>query len=69
MAAQITTLKRTFTYNARVLPDPNESFSVEEVLDHYSSLHPQLEGGKVVQTGTTETEISYELRARFGEKG
>jgi PRTRC genetic system protein C len=69
MAAEITTLKRTFTYNGRVLPDPDGSYSVEEVLGHYSNLHPQLEGGKVVQTGTSDTEINYELRARFGEHG
>lgn len=69
MAAVLSVIKRAFVYGGRDLPDPNQSFSKEQVLEHFSELYPKLNGGKLVEIGIDKDVITYELRELVGEHG
>jgi len=49
--ANVTTVKRTFLYGGRTLPDPDPRMNTEEVKQFYAQIHPELinasvEGGE-----------------------
>lgn len=35
-------VKRKFIYKGEEMPDPNEAYTIQEVLDFYSIQHPEL---------------------------
>lgn len=67
--AVCTDLTRKFFYSGKELPDPSREMSAELVLEHFANQYPKLQGGKIVEIATTETEIHFELRRRVGDHG
>lgn len=76
MGLKVVELKRVFRVTVEkgqdpiLLPDPNPTYTPEEVLDHYSNDYPKLHTS-VVLPGIegTEGEMIFEVKDNFGDKG
>lgn len=44
---EVSTIKRVFKFNGTTLPDPNPSFSLENVRAMYANQYPELASAKV----------------------
>jgi PRTRC genetic system protein C len=53
------------------LPDPNPTYTPEEVLDHYSADYPKLQTAVVLPGEESEDgkSITFEIKDNFGSKG
>jgi PRTRC genetic system protein C len=73
MALEITNLKRSFTFKKdgkRVpLADPNPEFTVTEVLQFYSTQHPELTTSTVDGPKIEGDQAVYEFKTTVGTKG
>ncbi len=66
---EIQKLTRVFQYNGLDLPDPNPTFSVEDVIDFYADAYPELRNG-FADEPTYEGEFArYPISAQIRRKG
>ena len=68
MALKTVSLPRNFYLDGRKLPSPDESFSIEEVRNHYAGIHPELNNSSYTEE-ITETEHKVTFAAAVGHKG
>ena len=62
-------VQRVFIYNGRTLPDPNPSFTAEQVKQFYSAIHADLTNS-AVEGGDFDGDIQkYVFRRAVGTKG
>lgn len=73
MALQVETPKREFVAEIngekQTLPDPNPSFSPEEVRKHYAALHGELTNAAIEGPKATKDGVSYSIITKAGTKG
>ena len=69
MALTITNQKREFEWDGQVLPDPNQSWSQTQVLDHYAAVHPELLNANIVGPTVKDGVVKYEFKNNLGTKG
>ena len=62
------TLPRVFIHNEVNLPDIGTEFSPEEVLEHYSSIYPELACAYIKEVKPEENQISYNIGLNIGSK-
>lgn len=76
----ITQLARVFSYKPRDkrddkeairLPDPNPTYTPEQVMDHYAGQYPELSNAVVVRSKSksNEAEIVYKFKSTLDTKG
>jgi PRTRC genetic system protein C len=65
------TLKRVFEFSKKgiTLPDPNPQYTIEQVRDFYSNVHPELVNCTIEGPKLTSTEQKYEFKTSVGTKG
>ena len=73
MALEVTNLKRTFKFKKDgkqvELADPNPEFSASEVMNYYSTMHPELTTS-TIDGPKVENDIAvYEFKTTVGTKG
>ena len=62
-------VQRVFIYNGRTLPDPDPSFTPEQVKQFYSAIHADLTNA-AVEGGTFEGNTqTFEFKRGVGTKG
>ena len=62
-------VQRVFIYNGRTLPDPNPSFTAEQVKQFYSAIHADLTNS-AVEGGDFEGDMQrFYFRRSVGTKG
>lgn len=71
---KIQLLERVFTFqdsqkNDIILEDINPDFSLEQVLNHYSQLYPELTTAKINDKGIVEGKNKIEFQTIAGTKG
>lgn len=69
MALQIEKLIREFRYNSVVLPDPNSTFTLEQVRDFYSTVYPEIISADVEGPEQLGAKSVYVFRRAVGTKG
>lgn len=73
MALEVTNLKRAFTFkkDGKKVPllDPNPDFTVTEVLQFYSTQHPELTTSTVDGPKVEGDQAVYEFKTTVGTKG
>lgn len=69
MALEVTNLKRVFKLNDQTLEDPNNQFSVDEVLGFYSVKYPELTTATVTGPEVKGEEAVYTFKTTVGTKG
>lgn len=73
MALEVTQLERKFSFkkNSKTveLPDPNKDFSAEEVMQFYSTQHPELTTSTIDGPAIDGTNACYEFKTTVGTKG
>lgn len=65
---EVLQLPRVFKHKEIDLPDIGPEFSPEEVLEHYSSLYPELACAYIKEVKPEENQISYMIDLNFGSK-
>ena len=73
MALEVTNLKRSFSFKKDgkkvSLPDPNADFSVEEVIQFYSTQHSELTTSTIDGPKIEGDQAVYEFKTTIGTKG
>ena len=69
MALQIEKLIREFRYNSVVLPDPNNTFTLEQVRDFYSTVYPEIISADIEGPEQLGAKSVYTFRRAVGTKG
>lgn len=73
MALEVTALKRVFKFKKDGkqidLPDPNREFTAEEVIQFYSSTHPELTTSTIDGPKIEGDSAVYEFKTTVGTKG
>lgn len=73
MALEVTNLKRKFSFKkdgkAIDLPDPNPDFTVDEVMQFYSTQHPELTTSTVTGPKIDGENQVFEFKTTVGTKG
>lgn len=69
MALQVKKLERVFKFKENKLPDPNPSFSPQEVLEFYTSDYPELTNANVGGPEIEDDKTYYEFKTTLGTKG
>ena len=64
---EVTVLKRVFVYDGKKLNDPNPEMTVEEVMDFYSNVHPELNNSTFIEQ-VKDDSIHYEFKSIAGSK-
>ena len=66
---EVKVLERRFTYNGTRLPDPNSTFSVEQVRDMYVASYPELATASVEGPSPVDGAREYTFTRSVGAKG
>lgn len=66
---QIEKLIREFRYNSVVLPDPNNTFTLEQVRDFYSTVYPEIISADIEGPEQSGAKAIYQFRRAVGTKG
>lgn len=61
--ATVSAITRTFLVGPVELPDPDPAMTEDQVLQHYSTMYPQLRNGKVEDQGFCNGQHRYVLKA------
>jgi PRTRC genetic system protein C len=69
MTIEIQQLERKFKYNQIPLPDPNPAFTVAQVRDFYSSVHPEILNAEIEGPEVEGNVHRYNFRRAVGTKG
>lgn len=73
MALQITSLNRSFQFTKDKkelkLPDPNPAFTPAEVMQFYSTQHPELTTSTIDGPKIENAKAVYEFKTTVGTKG
>jgi PRTRC genetic system protein C len=73
MALEVTNLKREFTFTKNgtkvTLPDPNPEFSVQDVMDFYSTQYPELTTATMDGPKIEGKSAVYSVKTTVGTKG
>lgn len=69
MAMQIEKLIREFRYNSVVLPDPNSTFTLEQVRDFYATVYPEIISADIEGPEQRGANSVYTFRRAVGTKG
>jgi PRTRC genetic system protein C len=69
MAITVEKLERTFTYNGLSLPDPNPTFTPQQVRDTYSAAYPELTTAEIEGPVTKGNKLEFTFRRAVGTKG
>lgn len=69
MALSINNLKRVFKLKGKTLPDPNPTFTPDEVMAFYSNQHPELVTSNVFGPTIEGDAAVYEFKTTVGTKG
>jgi PRTRC genetic system protein C len=64
-----TPVVRVFSYNGRVLPDPDPELSPERVKTHYATIYPDLTNATVSGGGFEGGQQVYAFQRSIGTKG
>lgn len=67
--AEVNKLERVFKFNNRMLKDPDETLSTDDVLDFYSNQYPELTNSKVSGPIVKNDVLEYEFTTSVGTKG
>ena len=74
MALQVQNLPRVFKFKEeddddKYLPDPNPTFSAEEVMEFYAGQHPELTTARIVGPTVEEGKVVFDFVTNYGVKG
>jgi PRTRC genetic system protein C len=70
---ETTTLEREFKFEKDgkpvTLPDPNPDYSIEEVMQYYSTTYPELTTAKFDEPKVEGSKVIHKVRTTVGTKG
>lgn len=66
---QIQTLTREFSYAGLALPDPNPTFTPEQVRDMYSAAYPEITSASIEGPEQKGDKLVYTFKRAVGTKG
>jgi len=69
MPVQVQKLERVFLFNGAKLPDPNPTFTVEQVRDMYVNTYPELATAAVQGPSPVNGTMQYTFTRAVGVKG
>tara|TARA_R110001606_G_scaffold369853_3_gene526092 strand:- start:436 stop:642 length:207 start_codon:yes stop_codon:yes gene_type:complete len=62
-------LKRVFKFNELTLADPNQNFTLKQVLDFYANSYPELVNAHLSEPHIVKNKIEYKFETKIGTKG
>lgn len=67
--AEIKTAKRIFSYDGEKLDDTNPNLGVNQILEQYATVYPELINATVVGPEIKRDELHYKFEVQLGDKG
>lgn len=68
MSVVISNIKRVFKFKGEELPDPDPTWSTNEVLDFFAGKYPELTAGYVKEPEQSGDKMVYEIGFSVGDK-
>jgi PRTRC genetic system protein C len=62
-------LERVFKFNELTLADPNQNFTLKQVLDFYANSYPELVNSHLSEPNVVNNKIEYTFETKIGTKG
>ena len=69
MALEIKGMERVFKFKGKNLPDPDEDFTIGQVIDFYSNQFPEINNANVIGPKMEDDTAVYEIGSVVGDKG